>query len=380
MKLLMTADTVGGVWNYALELASALALRGVEVTIATMGVPLSDAQWSEARALDKVMNSVMSSVDVVESTYSLEWMPEPWDDVDAAGDWLLGLAHELRPDVVHLNGYVHAALDWNAPTCVVAHSCVLSWWRAVKGEMAPATEWVRYRQAVSAGLRAADVVVAPSRAMLTALEREYGPFPAARVIYNGRDAAQFPASVKEPFVLSAGRMWDEAKNVAALDQAAPMLDWPVYIAGDAQPPGESLADGFHSKVSARYLGRLNSIELAEWMARASIYALPARYEPFGLSALEAALAGCALVLGDIPSLCELWGGAALFVPPSDSTMLGNTIRELIDDDALRGRVADACRLRALEMNTDRMADGYMAAYDDALHNAPSEFRRAACAS
>ncbi len=32
--------------------------------------------------------------------------------------------------------------------------------------------------------------------------------------------------------------------------------------------------------------------------------LPARYEPFGLSVLEAALSGCALVLGDIPSLRE----------------------------------------------------------------------------
>lgn len=159
-----------------------------------------------------------------------------------------------------------------------------------------------------------------------------------------------------------------------------MLDWPVYIAGDGEPPGGALADGFHHKVSPRYLGRLDSTELAEWMARASIYALPARYEPFGLSVLEAALAGCALVLGDIPSFRELWGGAALFVPPSDSAKVGNTIRELIGDNALRTRVADECRLRALKFNTDRMADGYMAAYDDALQAAPSAFRREACAS
>ena len=63
------------------------------------------------------------------------------------------------------------------------------------------------------------------------------------------------------------------------------------------------------------LGRLSAGELADWYARAAIYALPARYEPFGLSALEAALSGCALVLGDIPSLREIWGDAALFVPP-----------------------------------------------------------------
>ena len=50
------------------------------------------------------------------------------------------------------------------------------------------------------------------------------------------------------------------------------------------------------------------------MGRAAIYALPARYEPFGLSILEAALSGCALVIGDIPSLREIWADAALFVP------------------------------------------------------------------
>jgi hypothetical protein len=57
----------------------------------------------------------------------------------------------------------------------------------------------------------------------------------------------------------------------------------------------------------RCLGPLEASELAGWMHRAAIYALPARYEPFGLSALEAAQAGCALVLGDLSSLREVWG-------------------------------------------------------------------------
>ena len=36
MRVLMTADTVGGVWTYALELAGALAPLGVDITLATM--------------------------------------------------------------------------------------------------------------------------------------------------------------------------------------------------------------------------------------------------------------------------------------------------------------------------------------------------------
>ena len=36
-RILMTADTIGGVWSYALELAQGLARHGVEVALATMG-------------------------------------------------------------------------------------------------------------------------------------------------------------------------------------------------------------------------------------------------------------------------------------------------------------------------------------------------------
>ena len=46
--VLMTADCVGGVWTYALDLARALSARGVSVALATMGRPPSGAQRAEA--------------------------------------------------------------------------------------------------------------------------------------------------------------------------------------------------------------------------------------------------------------------------------------------------------------------------------------------
>ena len=93
------------------------------------------------------------------------------------------------------------------------------------------------------------------------------------------------------------------------------------------------------------------------MSHASIYALPALYEPFGLSILEAALSGCALVLGDIPSLRENWTGAALFAGD-----LKEALTSLMDDFALRNRLATAARKRALTFTPERMAAGYLAAY------------------
>lgn len=352
-KVLMTTDTAGGVWNYSLELARGLAERGVEVALATMGAPINELQRDK---VDRI-----PGLRVFESHFKLEWMEDPWRDVDKAGDWLLNLESRIGPDVIHLNGYVHGALPWSAPKILVGHSCILSWWRAVKGEDAPES-WDRYRVEVAAGLHAADLVVAPSAAMLASLTEHYGQLAPTRVIPNGRDAGLFRPAAKEPIVFSAGRLWDEAKNLEALERVARRLPWPIFVAGDNHHP----EGGEIRPHNTRLLGRLSQRALAAWVGRASIYALPARYEPFGLSVLEAALAGCALVLGDIPSLREVWRNRAVFVAPNDPEALEREMLSLINAPERRQSLAAGARSRALELTPERMVEGYCAAYADVL--------------
>ena len=102
--------------------------------------------------------------------------------------------------------------------------------------------------------------------------------------------------------------------------AGPLLPWPGPLAGvrraDLATPTAALRPRIRGSSTWANCPRTGGA-LARKMAEASIYALPARYEPFGLSALEAALSGCALVLGDIPSLREIWGPAAIYVPADD---------------------------------------------------------------
>src|SRR5438874_12758620 len=100
--ILMTADCVGGVWTYALEVIRALDMYGMRVALATFGRKLSPAQAREAGAL--------SNAEVCESAFKVEWMDDPWQDVDRAADWLLELQERFRPDVVHLNHYAHGNL------------------------------------------------------------------------------------------------------------------------------------------------------------------------------------------------------------------------------------------------------------------------------
>lgn len=350
--ILMTADTMGGVWTYALELTRALAPYGIHVSLATMGAYLSPEQRRETLGIPNLR--------IFESDFKLEWMQEPWRDVKKAGDWLLSLERRLQPDIVHLNNYAHGALAWRAPTLMVGHSCVLSWWRAVLGEECDQS-WNTYKSAVARGIRASKLLVAPSRSMLKALYRHYGPVPVGRVVPNGRSPFLFSPRTKEPFILTAGRLWDNAKNMQILDCIASEIPWPIRVAGDRLQPGTAWSANFSS---LEMLGPLSAEQLASFYGRASIYAFPAKYEPFGLSVLEAALSGCALVLGDIPSLREIWNGHAVFVNPDDPSALERALAELIHSPWLIKSLALRSRRRALQFSLQRMAAGYLDCYRD----------------
>ena len=347
--VLMTADAVGGVWSYAAGLCRSLS--GTRFVLATMGPRPGEAQRDEIRRFDNVT--------LVESDYSLEWMTGDAADVAESRAWLADLVKDHRVDVVHVNGYAHACLGSACPVLVVAHSDVLSWWEAVRQQKAP-PEWDGYRKRVVAGLAAATRVVAPTLAVLQDLEQHYRPLTNAAVIPNGIDFAACRTELKRPVVLAAGRLWDAGKNFAALDAVAPGLAWPVEIAGDAEHP-----DGGVPKFShVRPLGRISRTEMARLLASTSIFAAPARYEPFGLAILEAAAAGCALVLGDIPSLRESWDGAAAFVAPDDRPALGVAINALIVDVRERARLAAAAQHRARRFTLQRMARAYEVLYCD----------------
>lgn len=352
----MTTDTVGGVWHYAMTLARGLGALGVEVELATLGGPVSAEQRHEAGAV--------TGLRLHEGGHRLLWMEDAWEDVAHSGCWLAELADRLGPDLLHLNDWGVAAETRGGPSLLVAHSCVLSWWRAVHGCAAPA-RWSRYRETVLRALARADRVVAPSRWMLDALEREYGWTGPGQVIPNGREAERYRPAPKQPFVLGAGRLWDAAKNVGALAEAARGLGWPVLLAGEGPEPGEAPPG------PVRRLGPLPARELAWWMGRASVFAHPARYEPFGLAVLEAALCGCALVLSDVPSLRESWEGAAVFVPPDDTAQLRVELWALRHRPDRRRALGRAAAARAAGFDAARMARTYRALYRDLTQARPA---------
>lgn len=367
MRILMTTDAVGGVWQYSMELIRQLGRFGCEVVVASFGAPLRE---TERREIGELPHAQLQ-----ESQYRLEWMEHPWLDVERAAAWLESLLRDTRCDLLHFNCFGPvAARNWDVPVLLVAHSCVYSWWRAVHGTD-PGPEWRRYRDNVSAALSRADRIVAPSAAMLQALVDCYGDAQCrgrAHVVHNGVDGKRWPAGAADrgkPFVFGAGRVWDPAKNLSRLAAAAGRLDCPVVIAGDytvndvlVKSAQGKAGPGGQIRRHAVLLGRLSRSRLAEYYRTAAVFAHPARYEPFGLAVLEAALSGSPLVLGDIASLRELWDGAALFVDPTDGAALHAALQGLLDDPQERRRRGEAARTRALRYSAHSMASAYLEHY------------------
>jgi glycogen(starch) synthase len=357
MRVLLTTDTVGGVWDHAATLARELDASGHEVLVAAVG-EASESAWA----------ALPQGVQTVSRPYRLEWMRGSGDDVDAAARWLRELAGAWQADVVHLNQMAYAAVGFPVPTVTAAHGDVLSWFREVQGREAPADDWGDYARRVRAGLHASDAVVTPSRYQAVLTERHYRR-RVDRVIHNGvafaREAAR-EEKPAEPVVLTVGRAWDAAKGVRVLDDALELLgpDAPrAHVLGEmVAPHGERITT---RRCTAH--GRLGRAEVDGWMRRASIYVGPSLYEPFGLAPLEAALAGCALVLSDIGSFNELWEGCAVFFPRGDAAALAGVLRDLTADPARRARLGEAARTRALRRYAAPwMAASYAALYETLL--------------
>jgi glycosyltransferase involved in cell wall biosynthesis len=360
LKLLMTADAVGGIWPYALDLARGLATHEVETTLAVLGPRPRADQMAEAGAVP--------GLNLLVTDLPLDWTATTPDEVKHAAAAVAALTDEIGPDIVHLNSAaLGTAGRFRAPVVVGCHSCVATWWEAVRSGPVP-EDFLWRARLVQQGYRTADALIAPTAAFADVTRQTYGLLEAPRVVHNGRSIAPHrpdrPA-FSSSFAFTAGRLWDEGKNLAALDRAAGRLSAPVVAAGPLKGPNGTRIDFQHLKT----MGQLDESDIARWLKAAPIFVSTALYEPFGLSVLEAAQAGCPLVLSDIPSFRELWDGVAIFVAPEDDRVIAGAIEHTMGDPAFRARLGAAAQKRARNYSVEAMAAGVFEIYRALLSNA-----------
>lgn len=340
LRILITADAVGGVWQCSLDLARGLFRLGHETLLALTG-PAASGQLKAAAAVPGLRLVELQPDAPAEDEASLRRTAEA----------IAALAAEARADIVQLHQPALAAFArFGRPVVAVHHNCVASWWEAVQGTELPA-DFAWRTERVRAGLHAADTVVAPTVAFGAAVQRRYGLREAPRTVHYGRSPVAIPAGMPHDFVFTAGRLWDEGKNLGLLDVAAGAIDVPFRAAGPLDGPNGArvMFDNIHC------LGTLEDEEMGRWLSARPVFVSTALYEPFGLAVLDAASAGCALVLSDIPAFRELWEEVAIFVDPRDQEGFTRAIAGLVGDDFERAVLGRAARERAARYTPDAMA-------------------------
>ncbi len=365
-RVLLTLDAVGGVWSYTLDLAAMLAGLGIEPRLVGFGPEPSAAMAEAAEAID--------GVSLVWTGEPLDWMVEDEAALDGVAPAIHGLAQAWQADLVHVSALSQAAgLPPGPPVVAHAHSCVPSWWDAVRGGPLPSA-WLWQRGRNRRGLARADIVLAPSASHGRALAGIYGPLGDLRVVPGAAAvepvAWHVPAEARKPYVFAAGRWWDEGKNAALLDEAARLSPWPIAMAGALHGP-----NGVSARVAhATALGQLDACAMQDHLRQAALFAAPSRYEPFGLAVLEAASRGTPLLLADIATFRELWEGAAIFLDPGDPVAWAAAIEEVAGDASARAAMGRRACERAAAFPAGRQRAALLAAYASALdaHAMPAE--------
>jgi glycosyltransferase involved in cell wall biosynthesis len=97
-----------------------------------------------------------------------------------------------------------------------------------------------------------------------------------------------------------------------------------------------------------------------WLSTFDLFAMPSRWEGFGLTAVEAMAAGLPLVATSVDSLPEIVtdGDTGLLIPPDDVDALASAITRLAGDADLRARLGRAASAAADRYSTRAMCDGY----------------------
>jgi glycosyltransferase involved in cell wall biosynthesis len=173
----------------------------------------------------------------------------------------------------------------------------------------------------------------------------------------------FYPGVEEPIILAAGFPF-RVKGFDILCRAfhtiaAEHPEWKLVLIGYRAPEELRAAGLEHPQIEA-HPGVLQP-ELAEWMSRCAIFALPSRTEAMGRVLIEAGAAGKCRVasrVDGIPTVIED-GVDGLLVEKEDVGQLAAALAHLIGDAQMRRRLGEAARVR---MKREFSGEAYLEHY------------------
>jgi glycosyltransferase involved in cell wall biosynthesis len=208
----------------------------------------------------------------------------------------------------------------------------------------------------------ADFLVTVSDHGASVLTGRGVPAGRVRVVPPGLDRLPAPKTAAKPSVRDGAPLrvlcvaqWIPRKGVLDLVQAWTARERPN---ADLELIGETDADpGYAASVRAAVAGSpgssvvvrgpVDDATLAGAYAATDLFALPSRYEGYGVVYAEALAHGLPVLACDVGPVPELVGGeAALLVPPGDVGALSEALGLLLGDAARRRRMSGAAKRRA----------------------------------
>jgi glycosyltransferase involved in cell wall biosynthesis len=199
--------------------------------------------------------------------------------------------------------------------------------------------------------------------------RRLGIHPGATAVLNGRDPAvfrpdpaaraalraKFGATERDCVVVAVSRLVRHKGYPELLQamEAAPGAT--LWVVGERllSDHGEDLEPHFirAAEVLGRRFRRLGyRHDVARVLAAADVFALPSHFEGLPMSVIEGMLCGLPVIATDIrgPREMVVEGQTGLLVPPMTVEPLAAALQQLATDPALRARMGEAGRARALE--------------------------------
>lgn len=213
----------------------------------------------------------------------------------------------------------------------------------------------------------------PRRITVTPLaaDARFAPQPAERIAtmcgkYN------LPA----PYVLSLAsnkphknlpllvEAWQKYIATASSSSISPVL----VLAGHADPRYPAAREQVEQRGLAHHIRFIENVaddDLPALYAGAQLFVFPSRYEGFGLPPLEAMACGTPIICGDVSSLPEVVGDAALLVDVTDADALATGIAQVLTDSSLQAAMADHSLRQAARFSWHHTARLTMQAYEEA---------------
>jgi phosphatidylinositol alpha-mannosyltransferase len=193
------------------------------------------------------------------------------------------------------------------------------------------------------------------------------------LVHNGIEVERFSKvtawPTTGPTVFFVGRH-EPRKGLAVLLDALPLLppNVRVWIGGDG-PETAALRPRTEDDPRVEWLGRLGDEELARRLRGADVFCAPSLHgESFGVVLLEAMAAQTPIVASDLPGYRNVAraGQDALLVPPGDAPALARAIQDVLEQPSLAEGLAVSGECRANEHSMDRLAEGYLDLYGEAM--------------